>query len=110
MHPPFCQESNWTHQVFFDIGSHDLVEVRPTVAHFRVLFCADLGWLLAEYAAAQKSISALNGTTVDNWEIKVDKAKPGADRDHHDGGGCGLAGGRLTCRPRAGLNGPAPSP
>jgi RNA recognition motif-containing protein len=42
--------------------------------------------------AAQSAISALNGKSVDDREIKVDKAKPQADRprrDYRSGGGRG---------------------
>ena len=42
---------------------------------------------MASDEAAQKSITALNGKMVDNREIKVDKAKPQADRDRRDSGG-----------------------
>ena len=35
---------------------------------------------------AQAAITALNGKTVDQREIKVDKAKPRADRDRQQGG------------------------
>jgi RNA recognition motif-containing protein len=35
---------------------------------------------------AQAAINALNGKTVDQREIKVDKAKPRADRDRQQGG------------------------
>ncbi|MGC9332920.1 MAG: RNA recognition motif domain-containing protein [Anaerolineae bacterium] len=37
--------------------------------------------------AAQNAISALNGRTVDDREIRVDKAKPQADRDRRRSGG-----------------------
>jgi cold-inducible RNA-binding protein len=36
---------------------------------------------MATEQAAQAAISALNGKSVDDREIKVDKAKPQADRD-----------------------------
>jgi RNA recognition motif-containing protein len=42
---------------------------------------------MASNEAAQKSITALNGKMVDDREIKVDKAKPQADRDRRDSGG-----------------------
>ena len=42
---------------------------------------------MASDQAAQKSITALNGKMVDDREIKVDKAKPPADRDRRDSGG-----------------------
>ena len=42
---------------------------------------------MATQEAAEKSISALNGKTVDDREIKVDKAKPQADRDRRQSGG-----------------------
>ncbi len=40
---------------------------------------------MATQEAAEKSISALNGKMVDDREIKVDKAKPQAPRDHRGG-------------------------
>jgi RNA recognition motif-containing protein len=39
---------------------------------------------MATQEAAEKSISALNGKMVDDREIKVDKAKPQADRGRRD--------------------------
>jgi cold-inducible RNA-binding protein len=39
---------------------------------------------MATDQAAQAAISALNGKSVDDREIKVDKAKPQADRDRRD--------------------------
>jgi cold-inducible RNA-binding protein len=39
---------------------------------------------MATEQAAQKSISSLNGKLVDDREIKVDRAKPQADRDRRD--------------------------
>jgi cold-inducible RNA-binding protein len=42
---------------------------------------------MATQEAAEKSISALNGKTVDDREIKVDKAKPQADRNRRQSGG-----------------------
>jgi RNA recognition motif-containing protein len=36
---------------------------------------------IASEEAAQEAISALNGRSVDGREIRVDKAKPRADRD-----------------------------
>jgi cold-inducible RNA-binding protein len=36
---------------------------------------------------AQKAISSLNGTVVDDREIRVDKAKPQADRDRRRSSG-----------------------
>ena len=39
---------------------------------------------MATQDAAEKSISALNGKMVDDREIKVDKAKPQADRGRRD--------------------------
>jgi len=42
---------------------------------------------MASDQAAQQSITALNGKMVDDREIKVDKAKPQADRDRRDSGG-----------------------
>ncbi len=47
---------------------------------------------MASEQAAQAAISALNGKSVDDREIKVDKAKPQADRprrDNRSGGGRG---------------------
>jgi cold-inducible RNA-binding protein len=47
---------------------------------------------MATDQAAQAAISALNGKSVDDREIKVDKAKPQADRNRRDsrsGGGRG---------------------
>jgi RNA recognition motif-containing protein len=41
---------------------------------------------MATEEAAQEAISALNGKTVDDREIRVDKAKPRADRDRRRGG------------------------
>jgi len=40
---------------------------------------------MATQQAAEKSISALNGKMVDDREIKVDKAKPQADRRQSSG-------------------------
>ena len=37
--------------------------------------------------SAQAAIGALNGKMVDGREIRVDKAKPRADRDRRQGGG-----------------------
>jgi RNA recognition motif-containing protein len=45
---------------------------------------------MATDQAAQAAISALNGTTIDDREIKVDKTKPQAERGRRDartGGG-----------------------
>jgi cold-inducible RNA-binding protein len=42
---------------------------------------------MATQQAAQASISSLNGKLVDDREIKVDKAKPQADRDRRQSGG-----------------------
>jgi len=42
---------------------------------------------MATQQAAEQSISALNGKMVDDREIKVDKAKPQADRDRRQSGG-----------------------
>jgi cold-inducible RNA-binding protein len=42
---------------------------------------------MATQEAAEKSISALNGKMVDDREIKVDRAKPQADRDRRQSGG-----------------------
>jgi RNA recognition motif-containing protein len=45
---------------------------------------------MATDQAAQAAISALNGTSIDDREIKVDKAKPQAERGRRDarsGGG-----------------------
>ena len=42
---------------------------------------------MATQQAAEQSISALNGKMVDDREIKVDKAKPPADRDRRQSGG-----------------------
>jgi RNA recognition motif-containing protein len=42
---------------------------------------------MATEQAAQAAITALNGKSVDNREIKVDKAKPQADRDRRQSGG-----------------------
>lgn len=39
---------------------------------------------MATDQAAQAAISALNGKSIDDREIKVDKAKPQADRDRRD--------------------------
>ena len=39
---------------------------------------------MATEEAAQKSISSLNGKLVDEREIKVDRAKPQADRNRRD--------------------------
>jgi len=39
---------------------------------------------MATQEAAEKSISALNGKMIDEREIKVDKAKPQADRGRRD--------------------------
>jgi RNA recognition motif-containing protein len=39
---------------------------------------------MATEEAAQNSISSLNGKLVDDREIKVDRAKPQADRDRRD--------------------------
>ncbi len=39
---------------------------------------------MATDRAAQAAISALNGKSIDEREIKVDKAKPQADRDRRD--------------------------
>jgi cold-inducible RNA-binding protein len=39
---------------------------------------------MATEEAAQKSISSLNGKLVDDREIKVDRAKPQADRNRRD--------------------------
>jgi RNA recognition motif-containing protein len=39
---------------------------------------------MATDQAAQAAISALHGTSVDEREIRVDKAKPQADRDRRD--------------------------
>jgi RNA recognition motif-containing protein len=39
---------------------------------------------MATEQAAQEAISALNGKSVDDREIKVDKAKPQADRERRD--------------------------
>jgi len=39
---------------------------------------------MATQEAAEKSISALNGKMVEDREIKVDKAKPQADRGRRD--------------------------
>ncbi len=47
---------------------------------------------MASEQAAQAAMSALNGKSVDDREIKVDKAKPQADRprrDNRSGGGRG---------------------
>jgi len=49
---------------------------------------------MATEQAAQAAISALNGKSIDDHEIKVDKATPQADRGRHD---ARLSGGR---RPR----------
>jgi len=40
---------------------------------------------MATDQAAQAAISALNGKSLDDREIKVDKAKPQADRDRRGG-------------------------
>jgi RNA recognition motif-containing protein len=40
---------------------------------------------MATDQAAQAAISALNGKSIDDREIKVDKAKPQTDRDRRDG-------------------------
>jgi cold-inducible RNA-binding protein len=42
---------------------------------------------MASEQAAEAAIAALNGKSVDNREIKVDKAKPQADRDRRQSGG-----------------------
>jgi cold-inducible RNA-binding protein len=42
---------------------------------------------MATEQAAQAAIGALNGKMVDEREIKVDKAKPRADRDRRQSGG-----------------------
>jgi len=42
---------------------------------------------MATEQAAQAAIDALNGKQVDDREIKVDKAKPRADRDSRGSGG-----------------------
>jgi RNA recognition motif-containing protein len=42
---------------------------------------------MATEEAAQAAISALNGKQVDDREIKVDNAKPRADRDSRGSGG-----------------------
>lgn len=42
---------------------------------------------MATEEAAQQAISALNGKEVDQREIKVDKAKPQAERDRRQSGG-----------------------
>jgi RNA recognition motif-containing protein len=44
---------------------------------------------MATQEAAEKSISALNGKMVDDREIRVDNAKPQADRDRGGRGGGG---------------------
>jgi len=42
---------------------------------------------MATEQAAAAAITALNGKSVDNREIKVDKAKPQADRNRRQSGG-----------------------
>jgi cold-inducible RNA-binding protein len=42
---------------------------------------------MAEEEEAQAAMSALTGKMVDQREIRVDKAKPRADRDRRQGGG-----------------------
>ena len=42
---------------------------------------------MATEQAAQAAITGLNGKSVDNREIKVDKAKPQADRNRRQSGG-----------------------
>ena len=42
---------------------------------------------MATEQAAQAAISALNGKSVDDREIKVNEAKPQADRDRRSDGG-----------------------
>jgi cold-inducible RNA-binding protein len=41
---------------------------------------------MATEQAAQAAISALNGKSIDDREIKVNEAKPQADRDRRSGG------------------------
>jgi RNA recognition motif-containing protein len=41
---------------------------------------------------AQKAIQELNGSSIDNREIKVNEAKPKAPRDNRGGGGGGGGG------------------
>jgi RNA recognition motif-containing protein len=53
---------------------------------------------MATEEGAQSAMRALNGKMVDNREIKVNEAKPRADRDRRPGGGGRRQGGER--RPR----------
>ncbi len=63
---------------------------------------------MATEQAAQAAISALNGKSVDDREIKVNEAKPQADaRRAALAAIAGLGGRHVLCGRRAGLTGPA---